>query len=207
MTPSRSPSAAGAASASTTMERTRSYVLRKKTSTPAGPLVSTPSSSSSSNTLKKPTLLPRSNSMFINRTAAAALHISPSNGRLDAALAEASGARLHPADAAAARDSPKEPPPPPATAKRKYKMREETKLLLKLHVIRTKAVSLDGRLLELQALTRSCQERAPDEAGAAAGRARADFLTKAAEIEHEVRLVKKLVLLLCRHRQLEKHYL
>ena len=92
---------------------------------------------------------------------------------------------------------------PAAEEKRpKFKMREETKLLLKLHVIRTKALSLETKLCELHELTRSCQEcEEADE------RLRAGFLTKVVEIEHEVKLVKKLMLFLCRHKQMERHYL
>ena len=43
--------------------------------------------------------------------------------------------------------------------KPKFKMKETTKILLKLHVIHTKAVSLERHLQELQELTEDCQVR------------------------------------------------
>ncbi len=86
-------------------------------------------------------------------------------------------------------------------SKPKFKMKESTKLLVKMHVIRTKAVSLEELLAQLWTLTSEC---ADDEHGD--GNSREAFAKKALEIDKEVKLAKKLVLLLCRHRQLERHY-
>ncbi len=190
------------------LSRTRSYI-HKKTSTPSGP-------SSSSMERRMLSMLPRSTSMFIT-----ASHLprrqdggrggsndggdeggregseesGSSSSRVGSERGVSGGVAGTAAGAAgmAAGQQQKRP---------KYKMREETKLLLKLHVIRTKALSLEAKLSELRELTRACQEC--DEGDE---RLRTDFLTKVVEIEHEVKLVKKLMLFLCRHKQMERHYL
>ncbi|TRY64095.1 hypothetical protein TCAL_05756 [Tigriopus californicus] len=92
--------------------------------------------------------------------------------------------------------------------KPKFKMKEETKLFLKLHTIHQKAIFIDGLLKELQSLTDSCREVSSDcndnisEEFSVTEKA---FVKTVLDIETEVRILKRLVLFLCRHKCLEKH--
>jgi hypothetical protein len=85
--------------------------------------------------------------------------------------------------------------------KPRFKMKEETKILLKLHVIREKAVTIDGLLEDLRQLTADCQDEVEE-----CGELQDEFVSKTLKIETEVKLARTLVLLLCKHRPLERHF-
>jgi hypothetical protein len=128
------------------------------------------------------------------------------------------------------------PQPPSLSAgptpelKPKNKMKERTKVALKLYIIHQKVLALQTMVKELYDLTEMCRE-AQDSldrsngnssgiqrhhlsalAGVVVGekgfleQSQEDFLRKVIEIETEVRLLKKLVLFLCKHRIIEKHF-
>ena len=114
--------------------------------------------------------------------------------------------------------------------KPKIKFKEETKLFLKLHIIHQKAIELEAMLKDLQALTESFQEEtealknerrlSSAQNGHVALRSRGESFDQleplaikteeasvdsVLQIQAELRLLKRLVLFLCRHRSLEKH--
>lgn len=83
-------------------------------------------------------------------------------------------------------------------------MKERTKLLLKLHIIHEKALGVDEMLRELQILTVECQD-CPLTEEVDLDDAHEAFIQKILDIDGQVKLLIKLMLLLCRHRFLERH--
>ncbi len=93
---------------------------------------------------------------------------------------------------------------PKTPSKKKKFMKESTRLMLKLHVIRDKAVKLHDLLKELLARTEEItgdDREADDDEDK-----QAEFLDKVLEIEAEVKLAKKLMLFLCRHKIMQRHF-
>ena len=117
--------------------------------------------------------------------------------------------------------------------KPKAKMKERTKVALKLYIIQQKVAAVQEMMRRLYDLTEICREAEDnldeDEDEMLGGLAfrrhsgippdptinpkrerleycQATFLQKVMELETEVRMLKKLVLFLCKHRIIEKHY-
>ena len=117
--------------------------------------------------------------------------------------------------------------------KPKAKMKERTKVALKLYIIQQKVAAVQDMVRHLYDLTEICREAEDnldeDEDEVLGGLAfrrhsgippdplinpkrerleycQANFLQKVMELETEVRMLKKLVLFLCKHRIIEKHY-
>ena len=117
--------------------------------------------------------------------------------------------------------------------KPKAKMKERTKVALKLYIIQQKVAAVQEMVRHLFDLTEICREAEDnldeDEDEVLGGLAfrrhsgippdplinpkrermeycQANFLQKVMELETEVRMLKKLVLFLCKHRIIEKHY-
>ena len=117
--------------------------------------------------------------------------------------------------------------------KPKAKMKERTKVALKLYIIQQKVAAVQEMVRHLYDLTEICREAEDnldeDEDEVLGGMAfrrhsgippdplinpkrerleycQANFLQKVMELEAEVRMLKKLVLFLCKHRIIEKHY-
>ncbi len=103
---------------------------------------------------------------------------------------------------------------PPSQPKPKAKLKERTKVALKLYIIQQKVLALQTMVKELFDLTEVCRETEDaimDDESCEEERARLEecqenFLRKVIDIETEVATVKKLVLFLCKHRIIEKHY-
>ena len=77
--------------------------------------------------------------------------------------------------------------------------------MLKLHVIRDKALKLDSLLKELHVVTEDFQEAEDEEERVQEAKQDA-FLGKVLEIDSEVKLAKKLMLFLCRHKIMQRHF-
>ena len=117
--------------------------------------------------------------------------------------------------------------------KPKAKMKERTKVALKLYIIQQKVAAVQEMVRHLYDLTEICREAEDnldeDEDEVLGGLAfrrhsgippdptinpkrerleycQATFLQKVMDLETEVRMLKKLVLFLCKHRIIEKHY-
>ena len=118
-------------------------------------------------------------------------------------------------------------------AKPKAKIKERTKVALKLYIIQQKVAAVQEMVGQLYDLTEICREAEDnldeDEDEVLGGLAfrrhsgippdpvinpkrerleycQANFVQKVMELETEVRMLKKLVLFLCKHRIIEKHY-
>lgn len=83
----------------------------------------------------------------------------------------------------------------------RFKMKESTRLFIKIHIINEKALEVDKLLRTLQELTMVCQEGDAEDP-----EAESEFKNCVQEIGARVKFMQKMVLSLCRHRFMERHF-
>ena len=88
------------------------------------------------------------------------------------------------------------------TTKPKFKMKEKTKVMLKLHVIKEKCETVNDLLTDLRQTTFECQ----DVDWVRNQEMQEEFVNKVLDIDANVKMARKLLLFLCKHRPLQRHY-
>ena len=88
------------------------------------------------------------------------------------------------------------------TSKPKFKMKEKTKVMLKLHVIKEKCESVNDLLMELRQMTFECQ----DLDLVRNHEMQEEFVNKVLDVDANVKMARKLLLFLCKHRPLQRHF-